>query len=41
MTSSLNLGAIFCPVGFHHAGLRQFELDQETGLLPEILDLAP
>src|SRR5450830_972766 len=36
-----NLGAVFSPVGFHHAGIRRLDVDQKTGVLPEVLDRCP
>ncbi len=34
-------GAILGPVGFQHAGIGQLQADDETQLLPEILDDRP
>jgi hypothetical protein len=36
-----NLGAVLGPVGLHHAGIGQIELDDEAGFLPEVLDRSP
>ena len=36
-----NLRPILRPVGFHHAGFRQFQLDEETQFMPEIFHHRP
>ena len=36
-----NLGAIFVPVGFHHAGFGRFNVDHKAHFLPEIFHHRP
>src|SRR6267378_3931552 len=36
-----DIGAVLRPVGFHHAGLGRFGLDQKAVLLPEVLHQRP